>query len=142
MYPELDFEVPIGKGEMGVLGDCWDRNWVRYQECLQSVRIINQCVEKLLGEHKRTREFDPRAMVPKKIRPKAQDYYFRAENPKGELGFFFRTDGRSDQPLRCKARGPSFSNLSIVAEISKGHLLSDLFAIVGSLDLLMGEVDR
>lgn len=142
VYPELEFDVPVGKGEMGTVGDCWDRNWVRYQECQQSVHIINQCVDKLLSEHKRTREFDPRAMVPKKIRPKAQDYYVRAENPKGELGFFFRTDGRSDRPLRCKARGPSFSNLSVIADISKGHLLSDLFAIVGSLDLLMGEVDR
>lgn len=142
IYPELDFEVPIGKGEMGQTGDCWDRNWVRYWECLESVKIIEQCVEKLLGKHKRTREFNPREMVPKKIRPKAQDLYVRAENPKGELGFFFRSDGRSDQPLRCKARGPSFSNLSVLSEISKGCMVSDLFAIVGSLDLLMGEVDR
>ena len=142
VYPELDFEVPVGKGERGAVGDCWDRNWVRYQECLESVKIIEQCTEKLLGEHKRTREFDPREKVPKKIRPKAQDFYVRAENPKGELGFFFRTDGRSDKPLRCKARGPSFSNLSVLPEISKGCMMADLFAIVGSLDLLMGEVDR
>ncbi|MEQ9405280.1 MAG: NADH-quinone oxidoreductase subunit D [Cyclobacteriaceae bacterium] len=142
VYPELEFSVPIGKGEMGTTGDCWDRNWVRYQECLESVKIIEQCVEKLLGAHKRTKEFDPREKVPKKIRPKAQDFYVRAENPKGELGFFFRADGRSDQPIRCKARGPSFSNLSVLPEISKGCMLSDLFAIVGSLDLLMGEVDR
>ncbi len=142
VYPEIDFDVPVGKGQMGVLGDCWDRNWVRYQECWESIRIIEQCVEKLLGEHKRTKEFDPRANVPKKIRPKAQDYYVRAENPKGELGFFFRTDGRADQPLRCKARVPSFSNLSVLAEISKGCMLADLFAILGSMDLNMGEVDR
>lgn len=142
VYPELDFDIPVGEGKMGEVGDCWDRNWVRYQECWESVRIIEQCVDKLLGEHKRTREFDPRAMVPKKIRPKAQDLYVRAENPKGELGFFFRTDGRADQPFRCKARGPSFSNLSVLSEISKGAMLSDLFAIVGSLDFVMGEVDR
>lgn len=142
VYPELSFNIPTGKGEKGQTGDCWDRTWVRYQECWESIHLIEQCVEKLLGEHKRDQTFDPRAMVPKKIRPKAQDLYVRAENPKGELGFFFRTDGRSDQPLRCKARGPSFSNLSVLAEISRGHLLSDLFAIVGSLDLVMGEVDR
>ncbi len=142
VYPEIAFEVPMGKGEMGAVGDCWDRNWVRYKECLESVRIIEQCVEKLLGEHKRTRAFDPREKVPKKIRPKAQDLYVRAENPKGELGFFFRADGRSDQPFRCKARGPSFSNLSVLPEIAKGCMVADLFAIVGSLDLLMGEVDR
>ncbi|MEQ8629799.1 NADH-quinone oxidoreductase subunit D [Ekhidna sp.] len=142
VYPELDFEVPVGKGKMGTVGDCWDRNWVRYEECWQSIKLIEQCVGKLLGEHKRTKEFDPRAMVPKKIRPKAQDFYIRAENPKGELGYFFRADGRSDQPLRCKARAPSLSNLSVLAEISKGCMLADLFAILGSMDLNMGEVDR
>lgn len=142
VYPELDFEVPVGTGKMGTVGDCWDRNWVRYEECWQSIKIIEQCVEKLLGEHKRTKEFDPRAMVPKKIRPKAQDFYVRTENPKGELGYFFRADGRSDQPLRCKARAPSLSNLSVIAEISKGCMLGDLFAILGSMDLNMGEVDR
>lgn len=142
VYPEIDFDVPIGEGKMGVVGDCWDRNWVRYQECWESIRIIEQCVEQLLGPYKRTREFDPRALVPKKIRPKAQDLYVRAENPKGELGFFFRTDGRSDQPLRCKGRAPSFCNLSVLAEISRGCMLADLFAILGSMDLNMGEVDR
>ena len=142
VYPELNFEVPVGEGFQGTVGDCWDRTWVRYRECWESVRIIEQCVEKLLGDHKRTREFNPRALVPKKIRPKAQDLYVRAENPKGELGFFFRADGRADQPFRCKARGPSFSNLSVLSEISKNCMLGDLFAIVGSLDFVMGEVDR
>lgn len=142
VYPELTFDIPVGKGTMGTQGDCWDRNWVRYQECWESIRIIEQCVEQLLGDHKRTRDFDPRAMVPKKIRPKAQDVYVRAENPKGELGFFFRADGRSDQPFRCKSRGPSFCNLSVLPEISKGSMIADLFAIVGSLDFVMGEVDR
>ncbi len=142
VYPEIEFDVPVGTGKVGSVGDCWDRNWVRYRECWESIRIIEQCVEKLKGEHRRTKEFDPRAFVPKKIRPKAQDYYVRAENPKGELGFFFRTDGRADQPLRCKARSPSLSNLSVIAEISKGAMLADLFAILGSMDLNMGEVDR
>lgn len=142
VYPELEFDIPVGQGTMGEVGDCWDRNWVRFQECMESIKIIEQCADQLLGTYKRTRDFDPRSSVPKKIRPKAQDFYVRAENPKGELGFFFRADGRSDQPIRCKARGPSFSNLSVLAEISKGCMLSDLFAIVGSLDLLMGEVDR
>ena len=142
VYPELEFDIPVGEGKMGTKGDCWDRNWVRYQECWESIRIIEQCVSRLLSDHKRTKEFDPRAYVPKKIRPKKQDLYVRAENPKGELGFYFRADGRSDQPFRCKARGPSFCNLSVLPEISKGCMLADLFAIVGSLDFVMGEVDR
>jgi len=142
VYPEIEYSIPIGEGLKGSVGDCWDRTWVRYLECHESIKIIEQCVNMLLGDFRRDKEFDPRQSVPKKIRPKAQDLYIRAENPKGELGFYFRADGRSDRPIRCKARGPSFSNLSILSEISKGHMVSDLFAIVGSLDLVMGEVDR
>jgi NADH-quinone oxidoreductase subunit D len=142
VYPEIDFVIPIGEGKMGTVGDCWDRTWVRMQEVYESVKIIEQCLQKLTKEHKRTKEFDPQALVPKKIRPKMQDFYVRGENPKGELGFYFRADGRSDVPYRCKARGPSFVNLSVLPEISKGILLADLIAIVGSLDVVMGEVDR
>ena len=142
VYPEIDFDIPVGKGEAGTLGDCWDRTWVRVQECYESVKIIEQCIEKLTGEHKRTRDFDPRALAPKKIRPKAQDFYIRAENPKGETGFFFRADGRSDVPFRCKARGASFVNLSVINELAKGGLISDLIAVIGSIDIVLGEVDR
>jgi NADH-quinone oxidoreductase subunit D len=142
VYPEINFNIPIGEGQKGTVGDCWDRAWVRMQEIHESVKIIEQCLEKLQKEHKRTTDFDPQAMVPKKIRPTAQDFYIRAENPKGELGFFFRADGKSDIPFRCKARACSFSNLSVLSEISRGVLVADLIAIVGSLDLVMGEVDR
>ncbi len=142
VYPELDFDIPIGTGAMGTVGDCWDRTYVRMQECRESLKIIDQCLTMLSSELKRDKDFNPRALVPKKIRPKAGDYYVRAENPKGELGFFFRTDGRSDVPVRCKARGCSFVNLSVLPEISKGVMISDLIAIVGSLDLVLGEVDR
>jgi NADH-quinone oxidoreductase subunit D len=142
VYPDIDFDIPIGKGEMGALGDCWDRTWVRLMECFESVKIIEQCITQLTGDYKRTRDFDPQALVPKKIRPKEMDFYIRAENPKGELGFFFRTDGRNDIPFRCKARSACFVNLSVLPEISTGVMLADLIAIVGSLDLVMGEVDR
>ena len=142
VYPELDFDIPIGTGAMGTVGDCWDRTYVRMQECHESLKIIDQCLTRLTHELKRDKDFNPRALVPKKIRPKAGDYYVRAENPKGELGFFFRTDGRSDIPIRCKARGCSFVNLSVLPEMSKGVMISDLIAIVGSLDLVLGEVDR
>ncbi|NVK83323.1 MAG: NADH-quinone oxidoreductase subunit D [Cytophagia bacterium] len=142
VYPEIDFDIPVGKGQMGQLGDCWDRTWVRVQECYQSIRIIEQSLEKLMKEHKRDRDFDPRAMVPKKIRPKAQDLYVRAENPKGETGFYFRADGRSDIPFRCKARGASFVNLSIINELAKGGMIADLVAVIGSIDIVLGEVDR
>jgi NADH-quinone oxidoreductase subunit D len=142
VYPEIDFNVPIGKGTVGTVGDCWDRNFVRVQECHESLHIIAQCLDKLTKAHKRTKDFDPQAFVPKKIRPPAMDFYSRAENSKGELGFFFRTNGRSDMPVRCKVRACSFSNLSVMSSISKGAMLADLVAIIGSLDLVMGEVDR
>lgn len=141
-YSEIDFEVPIGRGEQGVIGDCWDRTYVRVMECYESVRIIRQCVEKLTGEYKRTPDFNPQAACPKKIRPAAGNYFFSGETPRGELSFFMSADGRSDIPLRLKARTPSFCNLSILPEISKGHMLADLIAVVGSIDLVMGEVDR
>ena len=142
VYPELEFDIPIGDGRMGSVGDCWDRTYVRFLEIHESLRIIDQCLDKLTTDHKRTRDFDPQALVPKKIRPKAQDFYVRAEIPKGELGFFFRSDGRSDVPFRCKCRSCSFVNLSMLQEIAKGILIADLIAIVGSLDLNIGEVDR
>jgi len=142
VYPELEFEIPIGEGKMGQTGDCWDRTHVRVREIYESLKIMEQCLNRLEGEHKRTREFDPQAIVPKKIRPKAQELYVRAENPKGELGFFFRADGRSDIPFRCKARACSFVNLSILPEISRGVLIADLIAILGSIDIVLGEVDR
>lgn len=142
VYPELDFNIPIGEGKMGKVGDCWDRTQVRVDEIYESLKIVEQCLEKLTKEHKRDRDFDPQALVPKKIRPKAQDLYVRAEIPKGELGFFFRADGRSDIAFRCKCRSCSFVNLSVLPELSKGILIADLIAILGTIDVVMGEVDR
>jgi NADH-quinone oxidoreductase subunit D len=142
VYPELDFNIPIGEGKMGKVGDCWDRTQVRVEELYESLKIIQQCLDKLTKEHKRTRDFDPQALVPKKIRPKAQDLYVRAEIPKGELGFFFRADGKSDIAFRCKCRSCSFVNLSVLQELAKGILIADLIAILGTIDVVMGEVDR
>jgi NADH-quinone oxidoreductase subunit D len=142
VYPELDFEVCMGRGEMGKLGDCWDRYKVRVDEIAESLKIISQCLEKLVKAHPRGDNFDPRGMCPPKARPKAGEYYTRAENPKGELGFYFIADGKTDVPLRCKCRAPSFSNLSVVPAISRGVMISDLIAILGSIDFVLGEVDR
>lgn len=142
VYPELEFDVPVGQGMRGVQGDCWDRTWVRMQECYESVRIIRQCLEKLTGVHARTPGYDPQAFVPKKIRPEAQQIYFSAETPRGDLGFHISADGRSDMPIRCHARSGCFVNLAALPEISRGGLLADLVAVIGSIDVVMGEVDR
>jgi NADH-quinone oxidoreductase subunit D len=142
VYPEIDFNIPIGEGQMGATGDCWDRTYVRVREIQESLKIIDQCISRLTSDHQRSRDFDPRAVVPKKNRPKEQELYFRGENPKGELGFYFRADGKSDIAFRCKARSCCFCNLSVLPEISRGVMLSDLIAIVGSIDFVLGEVDR
>ncbi len=143
VYPELDFDIPVGSGQMGTLGDCWDRTWVRAQECRESLKIIAQCLDQLTtGRAARTLDFNPQAACPKKIRPKAQELYFRGETPRGELGYFFRTTGTGDIPFRVKARAPSFSNLSVLPQISQGCLLADMVAIIGSVDIVLGEVDR
>ena len=142
VYPELEFDIPIGKGEMGTIGDCWDRFKVRVDEVEESLKIISQCLEKLTKKYPRSETFDPRELCPPKARPKAQELYCRAENPRGELGFYFVADGKSDRPFRCKARGPSFCNLSVLPELSRGVLLADLVAIIGSIDIVLGEVDR
>lgn len=142
VYPELEFDIPVGRGEMGTLGDCWDRYQVRVDEVKESVRIIQQCLDRLQSDYRRTPDFDPRALVPRKVNLKPQDYYVRAENPKGELGFYFVTAEKTDVPKRVKARGPSFNNLSVLPELGKGVLIADLIAILGSIDIVLGEVDR
>lgn len=142
VYGEIDFDIPIGKGEMGTVGDCWDRFKVRVDECYESLKIIDQCLEVLLKKYPRTPDFDPRKLCPPKARPPKGEFYSRAENPRGETGYYFIADGKSDIPFRCKARGASFCNLSVLSEISRGVLIADLIAIVGSIDFMLGEVDR
>jgi len=142
VYPELDFDIPVGQGLVGKKGDCWDRNYVRVRECWESLKIIEQCLEQLTGNYKRTRDFDPRSACPKKILPPEKDIYFRGEGTKGELGFYIRTQKNRDIPQRIKARGCSFSNLAVLDELSKDSYFADLIAIIGSLDFVLGEVDR
>lgn len=144
VYPELDFDVPFAQAidGPGVVGDAWWRYKVRAEEMQQSLRIVRQCAERLAADHARTPEFDPRALCPKKIRPELAEFYVRAENPRGELGYYFVSQPKKDIPYRVKARAPSFSNLSVLPEISRGVLIADLVVIIGSIDIVLGEVDR
>lgn len=135
IYDRFDFDIPVGLGEVGVSGDCWNRNIVRMYEMEQSCRIIEQAVVQMPYEG------DVQALIPKKIRPPKGEVYMRAENPKGDLGFYIASNG-TDKPERIKARGTSFVNLSVIPEISKGYMFADLFPILGSIDIVLGEVDR
>ena len=135
-YDEFEFDIPIGEGLKGTIGDCWDRYYVRILEMKQSVRILRQALEKLRGTEGET--LDKRG---KTLKLPDDEIYYEMENPRGQLGFYVRGNG-SAIPARVKARGPSFCNLSITNHVCKNCLLADVAAIVGSIDVVMGEVDR
>jgi NADH-quinone oxidoreductase subunit D len=134
IYDRFEWDVVVGTGEAGTLGDCWDRHMVRVHEMEQSCRIIEQALESFP-------EGDITAAIPKKIRPPKGEIYTRVENPRGELGFYVISDGTAN-PFRVKSRGPSFVNLMVMDEISRGHLIADIVAILGSVDIVLGEIDR
>jgi len=142
VYPELEFDVPIGTGRMGTVGDCWDRFYVRMEEMRQSLHICRQAAHRLLHDCKRTPDFDPRALCPKKVRGKPDELYFRAENPRGEFGLYIVSQDKLDVPYRVKARGPSFCNLCVLPDLCRGVLVADVVAIIGSIDIVLCEVDR
>ena len=153
-YEKYDFDIPLGS-----VGDSYDRYTVRMEEMRQSMKILRQAIEKLpsgpIAVH------DPKNVAPPKtavltkmeelihhfilhtegIDAPAGEVYFGAENPKGELGFFICSKG-GGTPHRLKIRSPSFVNLSILPKILPGHMMSDVVAILGSLDFVMGECDR
>ncbi|MBI3577915.1 MAG: NADH-quinone oxidoreductase subunit D [Ignavibacteriales bacterium] len=133
-YDKFEWQPEVGKGEMGTVGDCWDRHIVRMREMEQSVKIIEQALASIP-------EGNVQAAIPKRIRPEPGEIYVRTESPRGELGFYVVSDG-TGSPYRIKARGPAFVNLSVLPEISRGAMIADLIAIAGSTDIVLGEVDR
>ncbi|MGE5109819.1 MAG: NADH-quinone oxidoreductase subunit D [Acidobacteriaceae bacterium] len=128
-YDKFDFEIPIGLN-----GDTYDRYIVRIQEMRQSVRIIRQAVEGLPAG-------PIMAKIPKVLKPPVGEIYHSIEAPKGELGYFIVSDG-STQPHRVRVRPPSFVNLQALDLMVRGTLVADVVAIIGTLDIVLGEVDR
>ena len=129
-YDEFEFDVPIGDR-----GDTYDRYLVRLEEFRQSTRIIRQGIEGLpegpfIGK------------VPRLIKPPAGETYHAIESPKGEIGIFIVSDGRSTNPYRFRVRSPSFCNLQALPRLIRGHLVADVVALIGSIDIVLGEVDR
>jgi len=135
-YDEFEFDIPVGDGRMGTLGDCWDRYFVKILEMEQSVRIVRQALARLPGA-----AGDFKNKAGKSVKLPEDEVYMEIECPRGQLGFFVVGDG-SAIPYRVKARGPSFCNLSILTHIAHDCLLADVPAIIGSIDIVMGEVDR
>lgn len=153
-YDEMDFKVPVYNE-----GDCLARYFVRADELRESVKIVRQCFDKIpKGD---TMANDPKKVLPKKdevytkmeelihdfmivnfgINPPKGDTYFAVENPKGELGFYIVSQGEG-HPWKMKIRSPSFCNLQAIAQMCKGQMISDVVAIIGSLDPVMGEADK
>ena len=154
VYPELGFEVPLGS-----TGDCYDRYLLRMEEIRQSIYIIQQCIDHLpegpiqISDGKISLPPKKKVLtsmeelihqfilVTQGINAPPGEIYFGAENPKGELGFYIHSKG-GGTPYRLKIRSPSFVAVSILPELLKGHMISDVMAILGSLDFVMGECDR
>jgi len=154
IYDSFDFEVPIG-----TKGDCYDRYVIRMLEMRESVHILRQCIDRITPGP--VDVADGKIVLPPKDKvmtsmeelihqfmlvTQGQDappgeVYFAGENPKGELGFYINSLG-GGTPHRLKIRAPSFVNLSILSHLLPGHLMSDVVAILGSLDFVMGECDR
>jgi NADH-quinone oxidoreductase subunit D len=153
-YEKYDFDIPVG-----TVGDAYDRYLVRFEEMRQSVHILQQVIDKLPSGPITVQ--DPKNLPPDKpkvlmkmeelihhfiihtegVNAPPGEIYFGAENPKGELGFYINSRG-GGVPHRLKIRAPSFVNLSILPKILPGHMMSDVVAILGSLDFVMGESDR
>lgn len=128
-YEKYEFDIPIGQN-----ADTYDRYVVRMQEMRQSVRILRQAVANIP-------EGPILAKVPKVIKPAVGEVYVSIEAPKGELGYYIVSDG-SNQPYRVRVRPPSFINLQSLDKMAKGALIADIVAIIGTIDIVLGEVDR
>ena len=128
-YAELDFEIPTGPN-----GDTFDRYMVRMEEMRQSIRIVRQAVDKIP-------EGPIMGKVPKIMKPPVGEIYHSIEAPKGELGYYVVSDG-STQPYRVRVRPPCFINLQALDRMCRGHLVADVVAIIGTIDIVLGEVDR
>ncbi len=134
IYDKFDFDVPVGEGQMGTVGDCWDRYYVRVLEMKESIKILRQALAQIP-------EGDVQSAMPKKIRPKKGEIYSRYETARGDVGFYIRSDGKNI-PTRLKMRSPAYCNLSVLNEISAGWMISDVITVLGSLDIVLGEIDR
>ncbi|HVY20122.1 MAG TPA: NADH-quinone oxidoreductase subunit D [Bauldia sp.] len=157
-YSELDFDIPVGKN-----GDCYDRYLIRMEEMRQSVRIMKQCLEKLRspeGQGRVTAD-DNKIVPPRRGEMKksmealihhfklytegfhvpAGEVYAAVEAPKGEFGVYLVADG-TNKPYKCKIRAPGFAHMQAMDFLCRGHMLADVSAILGSIDIVFGEVDR
>ncbi len=134
VYPKLDFNVCVGTGERGKLGDCFDRYMVRINEMRESVKIVRQALAQIP-------EGPVMAKVPRLFKPAAAEVYVRTECPRGETGFYLVSDGTAN-PYRLKIRTGSFVSMNIFEAVTTGLMIADIVAVIGSLDIILPEIDR
>ncbi|NOX35182.1 MAG: NADH-quinone oxidoreductase subunit D [Deltaproteobacteria bacterium] len=134
VYDQFDFNIPIGKGFKGSLGDCYDRYFVRVLEMTESCSIIRQALSQIP-------KGDIKAKVKRKLKIKENECYTCVESARGEMGMYLLSDG-SDRPYRLKIKTGSFTAMSIVEKVSQGLMVADLIALIGSLDVVAPEIDR
>jgi NADH-quinone oxidoreductase subunit D len=133
-YPDFQFDIPVGTGRFGTLGDCWDRYYVRVQEIRESSKIVRQALAKLP-------EGDIVAKVARKPKPEAGEAVGRVESARGEMLYYVVADG-SEKAHRLRVRTGSFMAMAIIEELSQGLMVADLIALIASLDVVAPEVDR
>lgn len=136
VYGKIAFDVPIGTGKMGKIGDCWDRFAVRVQECRESAKILRQALDQIAAWP----ENDILGKLPKKMRPDGEAYA-RVESARGDMGCYVIGRGK-DEPYRARFRTGSFNAMGIVEAKSRGVFLADLIALIASLDVVAPEIDR
>lgn len=134
IYDQLDFNVPVGLGLKGTVGDCWDRYYVRVMEMFESIKIVRQILDGI-------EEGPVMGKVPKIIKVPAGEIYMRTECPRGELGYHLISDG-GKTPYRIKAKSSCFTHTSMLPIMAPGQMVADLVATIGSIDIVLGEVDR
>ena len=137
-YQNYDFAVCLGKGDYGPVGSCFDRNLVRAREMSESSKILHQALESL----EKTEKTDVHEKVPKRVKPAAGEIYFRTEAPRGQLGYYIVADGTGVNPYRVKVKSPCFTAMSVFHILARGMMIADIIALIGSLDIVLGEIDR
>lgn len=134
VYPELEFDIPVGTGIEGQVGDCYDRYYVRVEEIRESIKILRQAVQMLP-------EGEIQGKVKNNIKPEEGTAYIRHETPRGDTGYLITADKKTS-PYRLKIRTGSFTAMALIPELAKGAFIADLVAIIGSLDVVAPELDR
>ncbi len=137
-YEKYDFAVCVGKGEYGPLGSCFDRNLVRCHEMAESSKILHQA----LDAFEKMEKTPVHEKVPKRVKPPKGEVYVRTEAPRGQLGYFIVSDGTAVNPYRVKVKSPCFTAMSVFHVLAKGMMIADIIALIGSLDIVLGEIDR